>query len=107
LEDETPPYWFVISVLFSTQPLTPALARTLYERAFEMHRRDESHATLDGDMLQGSLAVLEKNALLGAISGPSYEAQIETERGAGVVRFLLTWRGIEWLSSHTPSTEMN
>jgi hypothetical protein len=38
---------------------------------------------------------LRKEVSLGGISGPAFEAEIETERGSGVVRFVLTRQGLE------------
>mgnify|MGYP003519625280 CR=1 FL=1 len=32
---------------------------------------------------------------LGAIAGPAFEAKLETERGSGTVRYLLTRQGLE------------
>jgi hypothetical protein len=39
---------------------------------------------------------------LGAISGPGFEASLETERGSGVVRYLLTRQGLELLGVSQP-----
>jgi hypothetical protein len=95
---DSPPYWLLISVLFSSLPLTPPLAMRLFETAYDLYRRDETEGTLSGEMLQGRVRNLKKQALLGAIAGPVFEAEIETERGAGMVRFLLTHQGIEHMA---------
>jgi hypothetical protein len=42
--------------------------------------------------------------LLGTIGGPAFEAQLETERGAGKVRFLLTRDGLELMKARAPSS---
>jgi hypothetical protein len=103
-----PPYWTLISVLFSSQPLTPALARLLYESAFELYRTDRDAAPLRAELVEGTLESLRRDVALGAISGPSFEARIETARGAGTVRFLLTWQGIEWLArNRAPAASLN
>ena len=34
---------------------------------------------------------------LGAISGPAFEAKLETRRGSGTVRYLLTRQGLDLL----------
>jgi hypothetical protein len=93
--EPAPPYWLLISVLFSTQPLTPALAMTLHQAAYELHQRGDGSREVAGDMLSGRVVNLRKEVSLGGISGPAFEAEIETERGSGVVRFVLTRQGLE------------
>jgi len=94
-ESEAPPYWLLISVLFSSVPLTPALAMTLHQAAYGLYRSGGGAAQVAGDMVQGRVTNLKKEMLLGTIGGPAFEAQIETERGKGTVRFLLTREGID------------
>jgi hypothetical protein len=96
--DEPIPYWLLISVLFSSVPLSPALAHRLHRAALELYRRDEGVAKLQGELAMGEVRNLKRELLLGAIGGPGFEARLETERGAGVVRFLLTRQGIEALA---------
>src|SRR5262245_3155280 len=107
MADAPPPYWVLISVLFSSQPLTPALAQRLYQTAYELYRSDAGEAALTGELVRGRVANLRKNVLLGAIGGPAFEAEIETERGSGVVRFLLTRQGIELTAQAQPRSAMN
>ncbi len=45
--DDDPPYWVLISVLFSSLPLTPHLARQLHEAAYDLHRRDAGMMRID------------------------------------------------------------
>jgi hypothetical protein len=52
-----------------------------------------------GDLLTGKVHNLRKDVQMGAISGPAFEAEIETERGSGVVRFLLTRQGLEMMEA--------
>ncbi|MCP3059633.1 hypothetical protein LXT21_12675 [Myxococcus sp. K38C18041901] len=98
--DETP-YWLLISVLFSSQPLTPSLAMTLHQTAYELHERGDAVKEVAGDMLSGKVHNLRKNVALGGIAGPAFEAEIETERGSGVVRFILTRQGLEMMRQQT------
>ncbi len=91
---EKPPYWQLISVLFSSLPLTPALAMTLHQAAYDLHQSGGGAAPVAGDMLTGRVTNLKKDMLLGTIGGPAFEAHIETERGKGLVRFLLTRDGL-------------
>ena len=92
---EPTPYWMLLSVLFSSQPLTPALAMTLHQAALELYRTGGSVSPVGGDLLSGKVTNLRQDAVLGSIAGPTFEAEIETERGAGKVRFLLTRQGLE------------
>jgi hypothetical protein len=87
--------WRLISVLFSSVPLTPALAGTLHEAALDLLRRDAGMTPVAGDLAHGRVVNLKKDLLLGTLAGPAFEAQLETERGAGKVRFLLTRDALE------------
>lgn len=105
-----PPYWVLISILFSSLPLTPALANRLHQAAYDLYRRDEGVARLQGDLAQGEVRNLRKVLLLGSLSGPGFEALIDTVHGSGTVRFLLTHQGLEIIAeaeSATRSTAFN
>jgi len=93
-----PPYWVLISVLSSSQPLTPALAMCLHQAAYQLYRKDGMAEKVAGDFISGTVRNLRQDVVLGSISGPAFEAEIETERGAGLVRFLLTRQGLELIS---------
>lgn len=93
----------LISVLFSSVPLTPALAMTLHQAAYDLYRTDGGVAPVAGDVLQGQVTNLKKDLLLGTIGGPAFEARIETERGKGTVRFLLTREGLESMKRRKPA----
>jgi hypothetical protein len=94
-DDPSTPYWQLISVLFSTQPLTSALAMCLHQAAFELYKRNDTVGQVAGDLISGQVRNLRKEVLVGSIGGPAFEAEIETERGSGTVRFFLTRQGIE------------
>jgi hypothetical protein len=87
--------WTLISVLFSTIPLEPALAATLHDAALELYRRDESVQQVAGDLVTGRVVNLKKTLQLGSITGPAFEARLDTARGSGTVRYLLTRQGLE------------
>jgi hypothetical protein len=89
------PGWTLISVLFSSIPLTSAVAATLHQAALELYRTDTSMSPVAGDLLSGRVVNLKKSLALGAIAGPAFEAKLETERGSGTVRYLLTRQGLE------------
>lgn len=95
--EQSPPYWVLISVLFSTQPLTPALAMCLHEAALAVYRKETTVGEVAGDLVSGKIRNLQKDVVLGTISGPVFEADIETERGSGQVRFILTRQGLALL----------
>lgn len=107
MADDSPPYWLLISVLFSSFPLTPELALRLHRSAYELYRSDGGVAEIardEGAILSGEVRNLKTEAALGTFSGPMFEASVETERGHGVVRFLLTHRGIELMAERQART---
>ena len=91
------PGWTLISVLFSTVPLGASLAATLHQAALELYRTDGPSSEVAGDMVSGRVVNLKKTLQLGAITGPAFEAKLETERGSGTVRYLLTRQGLDLL----------
>lgn len=97
-------YWLLIAVLFSTVPLSPEQAQRLYQAALRLHREGGSVERLQGDLLTGRVARLGKDLAMGSITGPAFEAQIATERGEGVVRFLLTRQGLGEEEDELPPT---
>jgi hypothetical protein len=103
MAEQPPPTWLLISVLFSSLPLTPALAATLQQTAYDLYRRDAGAMPVAGDTLSGRVRNLRKDALLGTIGGPVFEADLETERGPGRVRFLLTRQGIDFMNERQPA----
>ncbi len=103
MSDEAPPYWTLISVLFSSVPLTPQLAMTLHHAALDLYQRDASVAEVERELARGTVRNLRKDALLGTIGGPCFEAELETERGAATVRFLLTRSGLELMNAAAPA----
>jgi hypothetical protein len=90
-----PDGWTLISVLFSTVPLEPSLAATLHQTALELYRTDGAVQQVAGDVVTGRVVNLRKTLQLGAITGPAFEATLETARGSGKVRYLLTRQGLE------------
>jgi hypothetical protein len=104
---ESTPHWFLISVLFSSLPLTPQLATRLHKAAFDLYRADDDALEVRGTMLKGEVRNLKKQLLLGTIAGHAFEARLDTERGEGVVRYLLTDEGIEAFAKAQPRTMLN
>ena len=92
---EKPPYWYLISVLASTVPLEPALAMSLYEVAFSLHRSGEGHGEVLQERMEGRVTNLHRSFALGSIAGPGFEADVEMPAGRGKVRFLLTREGLD------------
>lgn len=105
MAEQPAPYWLLIAVMFSSVPLTPALALYLHQVAYDLYQRGESVSPVAGDLAYGKVLNLHKDVLLGTIAGPAFEAQLETERGQGTVRFLLTRQGLALMEqkSKTPS----
>ena len=99
MADDDIPYWVLISVLSSSFPLPEALALTLHHVAFDLLSRGASEGSLDQELAHGVVKNLKKEALVGTVGGPMFEARVETERGRGEVRFMLTRQGIELWSA--------
>ena len=97
MADESPPYWALIAALFSSISLTESLAMALYYAGCDLYERNQEAGEVAGDLLSGKLRRLQEHAMLGNFSGPAYEARIDTERGPGVVRFLITREGLQWM----------
>ncbi len=87
--------WTLISVLLSTIPLEAPLAATLHQAAVDLYRRDAGVQPVAGDVVSGRVVNLRKTLQLGAISGPAFEATLETARGSGIVRYLVTSAGLD------------
>jgi hypothetical protein len=93
--------WRLISVLFSSLPLTAALVERLHGSAYDLYRTDGGVADIAGAsdvILSGEMRNLKQEVALGTFAGPLFEAHVETERGKGIVRFLLTRQGIELMT---------
>jgi hypothetical protein len=102
MPEASPPYWALISILFSSVRLTPSLAMTLHEVAYQLYRSGGGAQDVFGDMVNGKVRNLRQSFALGAITGPAFEADLETERGKGKVRFLLTREGLELMGAERP-----
>lgn len=94
-KNDLPPYWVLISVLFSSFPMSPSLAMTLHQAAYQLFRTGDTVQQVIGDMVSGQVTNLKKDVALGGIAGPMFEAKVDTERGSGTVRFLLTRQGLQ------------
>lgn len=102
-QHDAPPGYTLISVLFSTFPLEQSLAATLHQAAVELYRRDEGFGPVAGDVVSGRVVNLKKSLSLGSISGPAFEAELDTARGSGKVRYLLTRQGLELMGVPEPA----
>jgi hypothetical protein len=89
------PYWRLIAVLFSSLPLSPPLAMRLYRAAVELHETHEEVARLTGELAMGEVRRLEGTQVLGSVTGPGFEAEVDTPEGSGRVRFIVTPQGLE------------
>ena len=106
MSDERAPHWLLLSVLFSSVPLTPAVAWALHRTAYEMYCAHEGARRLQGSLM-GEVRSLGRDALLGTMGGPEFEADVETERERGRVWFFLTHKGIERLAEGADPKAMN
>lgn len=94
-----PPYWVLLSVLFSSFPLDQGLALALHRVALDLYRARDSAGLIDHELAHGQVRNLNKDAAVGSTTGPVFEAELETERGKGQVRFILTRQGLELLAA--------
>ncbi len=101
-----PTSWTLISVLFSSVPLDGSLAGLLHETALALYRDDRVVQQVAGDILSGQVVNLRKTLQLGAITGPAFEATLETARGKGMVRYLLTTQGLELAGARPPRRDV-
>jgi hypothetical protein len=102
---EAPPSWVLISVLFSSFPLEEGLALALHRVALELYRHGRGAGELEHGLAHGVVRNKNQDAAIGTLTGPVFEAELETERGQGEVRFLLTRQGLEALqvvAEHAP-----
>jgi hypothetical protein len=95
------PYWVLISVLMSTQPLDEGLALELHRIAFQLYRTGTSTGKLQRELESGEVRNLRQDIAVGSLQGPLFEAELETSRGKGLTRFVLTRAGLEHLA-HLP-----
>lgn len=95
--------WVLISILFSSYPLDDGLAFALHRVAVDLAERDASAGAVDHALAHGFVRNLHKEVSLGTFVGPAFEADIETERGKGQVRFLLTREGLALSQQGSPA----
>jgi hypothetical protein len=103
------PYWVLMSVLFSSFPMTQSLASALHGVAVQLYSADATSGLVDHQLARGTVRNQRSEAVIGTVTGPVFEAQLETERGKGMVRFLLTREGLSLLgaTANTPRGMMN
>jgi hypothetical protein len=90
-------------VLFSSFPLEQSLAVTLHQAALALYQSDAGVGPVAGDMVSGRVVNLKKSLSFGSIVGPAFEAEIDTARGSGKVRYLLTREGLEAMGVSAPA----
>ncbi len=95
MDGEIDPRWRLIAVLASNVRLEPALSVRLYRSALALHRVEGEVERWRGDDGAGEVRRLGRELLIGSISGPGFEATVETEAGSGFVRFIVTREGLE------------
>lgn len=95
--------WVLISVLFSSFPMEEQLALALHRVAMDLYQRGDSVGLIDQGLAHGQVKNARKEAAIGTITGPVFEAELETERGKGEVRFILTRQGLELMSHGGPA----
>jgi hypothetical protein len=102
--DDEIPYWVLVSVLTSTIPLDQGLALALHRVALSLYQTGTSTGQIDHQLAHGRVNNLRKEALVGTVGGPVFEAELDTERGEGMVRFILTRQGLELFDAENRRT---
>lgn len=102
--DDDVPYWVLVSVLTSTVPLEQGLALALHRVALDLYKTGVGLGHVDHQLAHGQVKNLKKEALVGTVGGPVFEAELDTERGEGLVRFILTRQGIELFEAREAAT---
>jgi hypothetical protein len=87
--------WRLIAVLQSTRALSPALALKLYETAVALHAERKESAPVAGDEGVGTVRAVGHERQLGAITGPGFEAELDTPAGKSAVSYIVTREGME------------
>lgn len=88
--------WRLIAVLQSTVFMPPGLGVRLYRAAVNLLRTDADVENLtDPETAYGQVRSLRRELLLGTFGGPGFEADIDTPRGRGTVKFIVTREGVE------------
>jgi hypothetical protein len=100
-----PPYWVLISVLFSSFPMEQGLALALHRVALDLYQRGQTTGAVDHQLAHGTITNMNHDAAIGSITGPTFEAELETERGQGQVRFILTRQGLDLLAHQESSAK--
>lgn len=98
------PYWVLVSVLTSTFPLDQGLALALHRVALELYKTGGGLGQVDHELAHGQVKNLKQEALVGTVGGPVFEANLDTERGEGLVRFILTRQGLELFDAREAAT---
>jgi len=79
----------------------------LYHAGCDVYQGNPGAGEVIGDLVNGKVRNLHRHVVLGTFSGPAFEARIETERGRGVVRFLITHEGLKWMEQHAAPQMLN
>lgn len=98
--------WVLISVLFSSFPMEESLALALHRVAMDLYQRGDSVGVIDQGLAHGQVKNARKEAAIGTITGPVFEAELETERGKGNVHFILTRQGLELMAGQAAAPRL-
>ncbi len=95
-DGDEPPYWVLISVLFSSIPLEREVAWALYDAACDLVAAEQEEAALHTESVSGTVRRTGGHVVMGTLGGPTFEAAISTPaRADAQVRFFVTRQGIE------------
>lgn len=91
-------------MLFSSMALSDALAHRLYRAAIALETEQRGVEKLSGDLALGEVRRLGKTLALGSLTGPAFDAELDTPSGSGRVRFLVTEQALRHEGIADPAT---
>ena len=95
MPEQRGPDFRIFAVLVSAVPLSTALSVLLLQAARMLARSGAGPQQISGELVRGRVWTDGREARLGTLGGSLFEAEVETERGSGRVRFLVTPEGLE------------
>ncbi len=82
-------HWQRFFVLRAEVCVTPSIAERLMLNACEMARQYKAARRVKTDEMDGRITTQFAHTCIGSVSGQLFEADVETERGSGKVRFIV------------------
>lgn len=79
----------MIYCLMTSVGLTDDIRWCLFDQARELIRLGRERCNIASDFLEGYIATTNKICALGGMTGVQFEAYVESNRGKGIVRYIV------------------